>query len=78
LIIRLCERNEIPCRERNLSLTEMYTADEVFTTGTMGELTPVLEIDGRRVGSGEAGTMTRRLGQLHADWVRGHGEPLPF
>ena len=78
LVIRLCERNGIPCQERNLSLTEMYTADEVFTTGTMGELTPVLEIDGRRVGSGEAGTMTRRLGQLHADWVRGHGEPLPF
>jgi len=37
--------------EKRISLTEMYTADEVFTTGTMGELTPVREIDGRIIGA---------------------------
>ena len=77
LVIALCRRNEIPCEERNLSLSEMYTADEVFTTGTMGELTPVVEIDGRCIGDGRPGPVTRRLSRLHADWVARHGEPLP-
>jgi len=39
-----------PVVEKRISLTEAYTADEVFTTGTMGELTPVKEIDGRIIG----------------------------
>jgi branched-subunit amino acid aminotransferase/4-amino-4-deoxychorismate lyase len=56
----------------------MYTAREVFTTGTMGELTPVLEIDGRRIGDGNPGTLTRRLSRLYAEWVRQNGDPLPF
>ncbi len=49
LVIDLCRENGIPCHERNLSLTEAYNADEVFATGTMGELTPVTEIDGRKI-----------------------------
>ena len=40
----------IPLVERRISLAEFHSADEVFTTGTMGELTPVYEIDGRRIG----------------------------
>lgn len=40
----------IPMVERRISLAEFHSADEVFTTGTMGELTPVYEIDGRRIG----------------------------
>ncbi len=78
LVIELCRSNQLPCEERNLSLTEMYTAEEVFTTGTMGELTPVLEIDGRRIGDGRPGPVTRRLSRLHAEWVSRHGEPLPL
>jgi branched-chain amino acid aminotransferase len=78
LVIDLCRDNGIPCTQRNVSLTEMYTAEEVFTTGTMGELTPVIEIDGRRIGGGTPGPMIRRLSGLHGDWVRAHGEPLPF
>jgi branched-chain amino acid aminotransferase len=49
LVIRICQELEIPITERNISLTEFYTADEVFATGTMGELTPVVEIDGRKI-----------------------------
>jgi len=49
LVIEICKTHGIDCEERNLSLTEFYTADEVFATGTMGELTPLLEIDGRRI-----------------------------
>ena len=46
-------------------MTELYSADEAFTTGTMGELTPILEADGRQVGNGKPGTMTRRSRALH-------------
>ncbi|HET6541638.1 MAG TPA: aminotransferase class IV, partial [Chryseolinea sp.] len=49
LVIDICQTNNIPVEERNLSLTEFYNADEVFATGTMGELTPVNEIDGRKI-----------------------------
>ncbi len=49
LVIEICHANEIPVQERNLTLTEFYNADEVFASGTMGELTPVTEIDGRRI-----------------------------
>jgi branched-chain amino acid aminotransferase len=48
-ILRLCKENGIPHAEKRLSLTEFYTADEVFTTGTMGELTRVESIDGRAI-----------------------------
>ncbi|MBY5958420.1 aminotransferase class IV [Membranicola marinus] len=49
LVMECCRDLQIPCTEKNLSLTEFYTADGVFATGTMGELTPVTEIDGREV-----------------------------
>ncbi|PHI21106.1 aminotransferase IV [Lewinellaceae bacterium SD302] len=49
LVLRLCRENDIPIHEARLSLTEFYTADEVFTTGTMGELTRVNAIDGREI-----------------------------
>ena len=77
MIIDICDQQAIPLRERNVSLTELYTADEVFTSGTMGELTPVLEADGRRIGNGAAGPRTRRLQELHRDFAWEHGEQLP-
>jgi len=49
MIIQICEENDISIVEKNISLTELYTADEVFCTGTMGELTPITEIDGRSI-----------------------------
>ncbi len=49
LIIDICTTLNISCEERNLSLTEFYNADEVFACGTMGELTPILEVDGRKI-----------------------------
>ncbi len=49
LILEIAKDLGIEAIEKNLSLTEFYTADEVFTTGTMGELTPVVEIDGREI-----------------------------
>ncbi|MBU2678499.1 MAG: aminotransferase class IV [Gammaproteobacteria bacterium] len=78
MILVICKQQGIPAEERNLSLTEVYTADEVFTSGTMGELTPVLQADGRVIGDGAAGKTTRRLQELHRDYAYEHGAPLPF
>jgi branched-chain amino acid aminotransferase len=75
-VLRLCRDEGITATERNVSLTEFYTADEAFTTGTMGELTPVIEIDGRRIGDGRPGPLTRRLSTLYVAWARRHGEPV--
>ncbi len=64
-VIDLCHENGIPCREKNFSLVETYSADEAFLTGTFGAQTPVAEIDGRRIGDGGAGPLTRRLRDLY-------------
>lgn len=49
LVIEIANDLNISLKEKNLSLAEFYNADEVFATGTMGELTPVIEIDGRKI-----------------------------
>ncbi len=77
MILQICADEGIPAVERNLSLTELYTADEAFTTGTMGELTPILAADGREIGDSKAGAMTKRLQELHRAFAYQHGEPLP-
>ncbi len=78
MVLDICREQGIPAVERNLSLTELYTADEVFTSGTMGELTPVLEADGRTIGTGSVGDMTRRLQALHREVAWRDGEEIPF
>ena len=78
MILDICASEGIAAEERNLSLSEFYTADEVFTSGTMGELTPVLEADGRTIGSGGVGPITKRLQTLHLDAAFATGTPLPF
>jgi branched-chain amino acid aminotransferase len=78
MILDIASIEGIPAREKNLSLTELYTSDEAFTTGTMGELTPILEADGRTIAAGKAGAMTQKLQRLHRAYAFEHGEPLPF
>ncbi len=67
VVLDLCRANGIPHEVRDLSLTEVYRADEMFCTGTMGELAPVVQVDARRIGDGQAGPMTRRLSVLFRD-----------
>jgi branched-chain amino acid aminotransferase group I len=76
IVIELCNEAGLEMEERNVSTSEAYTADEVFTTGTMGELAPVLEIDGRMIGGGSVGPITRKLQDLFAERARSEGEPL--
>ena len=60
-VIELCRANDISCEERDLSLTEAYRADEMFCSGTMGELASVTRVDGRVIGDGRPGPLTGRL-----------------
>lgn len=78
VVLELARDAGIEVVERNLSLSELYTADEAFTTGTMGELTPVLEVDGRRVGAGARGPLTERLQGLYGEQTARLGTLLPF
>lgn len=78
LVIRICETLGISITERNLSLTEFYTADEVFATGTMGELTPVTEIDGRKIVN-RSGKITRqRIHEHFHTLIPGMSERIPI
>jgi len=63
-VLEICRGNAIPCEERDLSLTEAYRADEMFCSGTMGELAAVTRLDGRVIGDGRPGPVTRRLSEL--------------
>jgi len=72
-VLEICQANGIPYREKDLSLAEVYRADEVFCTGTMGELAPVIQVDGRRIGDGRLGAMTRRLTELFRQRTRTEG-----
>ncbi len=78
MILDICKMHGIPATERRLSMAELYTADEVFASGTMGELTPILTADGRVIGNGEPGAMTRRLQDLHREFAYENGTALPF
>ena len=75
-VIEAAREDSLRVDEKNLSLTEVYSADEMFTTGTMGALAPVLEVDGRRIGAGSRGPLTERLQGLHLERAYAHGEPI--
>lgn len=61
-VLEICQEQGIPARQKNFSLTDVYDADEAFVTGTFGGLTPVIEVDGRKIG---AGPLTQRLSDLY-------------
>jgi branched-chain amino acid aminotransferase len=65
-VLEICVSEKIPCMETDLTLEEIYGAEEMFCTGTMGELAGVIKVDGRVIGRGEVGMMTRRLSGLFA------------
>jgi branched-chain amino acid aminotransferase len=75
-VLELCVANGIEHEVRDLSLAEVYRADEMFCTGTMGELAAVTTVDGRRIGTGEPGPVTRRLSDLYARETAHAGYPI--
>jgi branched-chain amino acid aminotransferase len=70
-ILELARERNIPVVEERFTRDEMYIAEEVFVTGTAAELTPITEIDRRRIGSGKPGPMTVALQKSFFDIVRG-------
>ena len=75
-VLELCLDLGIPAVERDLAPAELYAADEAFCTGTMGELVPVVEVDGRTIGAGELGPTTRRLSDAYAELTASSGTPV--
>ena len=72
-VLELCAAHGIPHRVKDLSLTEVYRADEMFCTGTMGELAAVTRVDGRTIGDGGVGPVTKRLSELFAELTAREG-----
>ena len=75
-VLELCAEHGIDVEERDLSLAEFHRADEVFCTGTMGELAPVSRIDGRTIGDGKPGPLTLRLAELYRALTARSGYPI--
>lgn len=76
-ILELCEQHGIPSAERRLTLTEFYTADEVFTTGTMGELTRVESIDGRKIINRFGRSVLEEVAKHFRQLTETSGTPIP-
>jgi branched-chain amino acid aminotransferase len=70
-VMQLARERNMPVLEERFTRDAMYVADEVFVTGTAAEIAPVREIDGRRIGSGTPGPITRELQKTFFEIVRG-------
>ena len=71
-IMELAQRElALPVVERSIDRTELYICDEVFLTGTAVEVTPIVDVDHRPVGTGEVGVVTQKLRTLYAEATRG-------
>jgi branched-chain amino acid aminotransferase len=73
-IIRIAKDLKIPVIEERFTRDELYSADEAFFTGTAAEVTPIREVDGRKVGSGKRGKITEKLQSLFFDVVKGRNK----
>ena len=60
--------------EREITRTELYLSDEIFLTGTAAEITPIISVDGKKVGIGKAGKITKQLYSIYSETVTGRNE----
>ena len=65
-MIRLCKENHIPIFEKNFILDDVHSADEVFVTGTFAGVIPVISVDGKNIGNGFRGNVTKDLQHWYA------------
>jgi branched-chain amino acid aminotransferase len=72
-VLRLASSAGIACAEGDYTLPQLYNASEVFVTGTMGGLAPVVAVDGRSIGDGAAGPVTKQLTELYASLAANTG-----
>ncbi len=76
LVLELAKRNGVKWKEKNVTIAEMYTVDEMFTTGTEGGLAAVFTVDGRTIGNGQVGAITQRFQKWHEEETRVRGEMI--
>jgi branched-chain amino acid aminotransferase len=76
VVLELCAAHGIASEVCDLSLTEVYRAEEMFCSGTMGELAAVTKVDGRTIGNGRPGTVTGRLHKLFRELTASEGSQL--
>ena len=76
VVIRLLNEVDINVEERDISLSELFTADEIFGTGSGSGISPVIEINGRVIGSGEPGPLTLKLDGMFKEFTEAHGIPV--
>jgi branched-chain amino acid aminotransferase len=72
-VLEICAVEKILSTETDLTINEVYRADEVFCTGTMGELAAVTKIDNKTIGDGNVGPMTKRLSDLYVERTANEG-----
>jgi branched-chain amino acid aminotransferase len=72
-VLEICAANGIECGEADLTVNDFYGAEEVFCTGTMGELAAVTSIDGKTIGRAEVGPMTQQLSALYRQRTENEG-----
>ena len=75
-VMEICAAEKIRCIETDLSVVDVYGANEMFCTGTMGELAAVTRLDNRQIGDGKVGPMTKRLSDLYAKRTATEGEQV--
>jgi branched-chain amino acid aminotransferase len=75
-VLGLAAGHSIEHRTADLSLSQLYAAQEVFCTGTMGEIAAVTVIDGRTIGTGEVGPLTAQVSKLYREHALAEGVPL--
>src|SRR6185437_10301956 len=75
-VIEICAAEKIRCVETDLSVVDVYAANEIFCTGTMGELAAVTRLDNRQIGDGKVGPITKRLSELYAKRTATEGEQV--
>jgi branched-chain amino acid aminotransferase len=75
-VVELCPKLKIPICDQNLGYFDMYTADEVFVTGTAAEIAPITKIDGRIIGDGKPGPITKKLMAAYKKLTMTTGTPI--
>lgn len=76
VVINLLKELDFQVEERDVSLSELFIADEIFGTGTGSEITPIIEINGRIVGEGKPGSITTAIEKKFKDFVESNGTPI--
>ncbi len=76
VVVEIIKKLKIPFEETNIGLYDLYTADELFVTGTAAEIAPIVKIDGRIVGDGKPGRITKMLIQEFKKVTQSEGVPI--